>query len=143
MGFKQSDLVPISSAGPSALTPVAKDPVCKVFQVSRTDTSATLKAVLPANSSIIGITYYPSTASDAGDSATVSFTIANASGTISSGSVDVKGTTTIAEVSNLTSLPNIEALPAQGDITVKATYAEAGTASSTGGPWKFIVRYVR
>lgn len=143
MGFKQTDLVGVSSIGPTTLTPIAKEAIEKVFQVSRTDTSSTLKVVLPGDASVTNITFYPSTASDAGTTASVSFVIANTGGTLSSGSIDVKNTVTISNVTNLTNLPNIEPLPLNGNITVKATYAETGTASTTGGPWKFLVRYVR
>ena len=53
MGFKQVELVPLGSYGPTAQTPPAKDVLVKAFQVSRTDTVASVKMVLPGSASIV------------------------------------------------------------------------------------------
>lgn len=142
MGIKQVELVPINTNGPTPLVPGAKPTIAKYFQVTRSDTASTLKAVLPAQASVVQVTVYGSTASDAATTATVTLTIANNSGTISTGVVDVKAngaTTAIVQMSNL---PNIEPLPAAGDLRISAVYAETGGASTTGGPWKFGIDWV-
>lgn len=143
MGFKQSDLVPSLPNGPTPITPVGKDTYEKVFQVARTGTTNVTKQMLPADASVVGVKIYGSTASDAATTATVVITLVNNSGTISTGTADVKASgATTAEV-QMSSLPNLETIPLVGDIAVKAVYAETGTASTTGGPWNFAVRYVR
>lgn len=143
MGFLASDFNVISSTGPTVLIPTSKEYCVKVFQVSRSNTTATLKAILPADSSITNIWFYKGTASDAGTSASVTITAANNSGTISTGSYDVKTNGATSGVVQMSNLPNVQPVPLTGDITISATYAETGTASTTGGPWNILVEYVR
>ena len=142
MGFKQIEVVPTQI---SPLQPSGKAHQIKVFQVSRTDTVSTLKAMLPAQASITNVYLYGSTASNAGTTATVTITVTNNSGTIStSGAVNVlaAGVGATNALLNMTNLPNIEPLPLLGDLKINAVYAETGTASSAGGPWKIAVEYV-
>lgn len=142
MGIKSVELVPIGSLGPTPITPASKNELGKFFQVSRTDTVGVIKASVPAQASIIGVTMYGSVNSDAATTATVTLQIQNNSGTISTGTVDVKAngaTTALVQMSNL---PNLEPLPLVGDLRVVAIYAETGTASTTGGPWKFRLEWV-
>lgn len=142
MGIKQSELVPVGSLGPTPITPASKDELSKVFQVTRTDTVAVLKTSIPAQGSVVALLIYGSVNSDAATTATVTLTISNNTGTISTGVVDVKAngaTTALVQMSNL---PNIEPLPLLGDIKVTAVYAETGGASTVGGPWKFRLVWV-
>lgn len=139
MGFKQIELVPSQI---SPLQPSGKAHQIKVFQVTRTDTANPLKAMLPAQASVTNVFLYGSVASDAGTSATVTITLSNNGGVISTGIYDVKADGTITGIVRMTDLPNIEALPLLGDLKINADYAEAGTASTTGGPWKVAVEYV-
>ena len=143
MGFLATDFTPVSSTGPTVLIPTSKDVVVKVFKVSRTDTTATLKAVLPADASIIGVRFYGGTASDAGTTAAVTLTAANNGGTVSTGTYDVKTNGAVTGEVTMSGLPNVQPVPLTGDITIKATYAETGTASTTGGPWNVAITYVR
>ena len=143
MGFLNSDFTPLSTLGPTVLIPSSKDVTVKVFKVSRSDTTATLKAVLPADASVLAIKFFGGTASDAGTSATMTFTITNNSGTVSSGTYDVKTNGATTGDPTLSGLPNVTPVPLTGDLQVKATYAEAGTASTTGGPWNCQITYVR
>lgn len=136
MGIKQSELVVLSSTGPTVNIPGSKSDLSKFFQVSRTDTTATLKAVVAAQSSLVRVDIYGSVASDAATTATVTITASNNSGTISTGTVDVKANGATTALVQMTNLPNIEAIPPLGDIKITAQYAETGTASTTGGPWK-------
>jgi hypothetical protein len=140
MGFKQSDLVYPGSTGPTAISPASKSAKEGVFQVLRTDTVAVLKDVLPADASLIAVTFYGSVASNAATTATVTFSVSNNTGVISTGVVDVKanGATTA-----LVQMPNLENIPLQGDIKITAVYAETGGASTLGGPWTVGVRSVR
>ena len=142
MGFKQIEVVPPQI---SPLQPSGKAHQIKVFQVSRTDTVASVKAMLPAQASITNIYLYGSTASNAGTTATLVVTVTNNSGTISSsGNVNLlaAGVGATNTLLNMTNLPNIEPLPLLGDLKINAIYSETGTASSAGGPWKVAVEYV-
>lgn len=144
MGLKATDITPIATNGPSVLTPSSKDVVTKVFAVSRTDTTSTLKAVLPADASIIEMTKLGNTNSDAATTATVTVVVSNNTGAISTGTaLDVKGAGTTTSLVQMPGLPNLEPLPLTGDLRITATYAETGAASTTGGPWYIKVLYVR
>ena len=139
MGFKQIEVVPSQI---SVLQPAAKAHQIKAFQATRTDTANPLKVVLPAQSSVTDITVYGSTASNAGTTATLTVTISDNSGVISTGTYDVKTNGATTGSVNMTALPNIEPLPLNGDLKINVDYAETGTASTTGGPWNIAVEYV-
>lgn len=143
MGIKQSELVPISSNGPTALIPASKSATRKYFQVTRADiTAGTLKAVIPAQSSIDGVVIYASANSNAGTSAALTVNVNNNVGVISTGTVNLlTGGATTGQV-QMTNLPNIEPQPLLGDLKISVQYAETGTASSLGGPWTIRVDYV-
>lgn len=123
--------------------PVGKDVTAKVFQVARTDTAARLALELPADATVLRIERCASTASNAATTAGVTITVANNGGTVSSATDDVKTNGGSAGIVSMTNLPNVEPLPLNGDLTVTVQYAETGTASSAGGPWNYIVTYVR
>ena len=144
MGYKAIDIVPLSPTGPTTNIPSSKDVVTKVFSVTRSDTTSTLKCVIPADANILSISKTGSANSDAGTTATVTLSISDNTGVISTGTaVDVKGAGTTTALVQMTNLPNIQPLPLTGDLKISATYAETGGASTTGGPWYFIVLYVR
>jgi len=143
MGFLASDITPISSLGPTTLIPSAKDVQTKVFQIARTESSSTVKAILPADASIVEISKFGSSNSDAGTSSTLNVVVANNTGTISSGTNDLKTTGTTTSHIQMSNLPNLQPLPLTGDLKVSAYVTEVGTASTTGGPWYIKVMYVR
>ena len=144
MGLKLPDITPFQPTGPTALIPASKDLYTKVFAVSRTDTTSTLKCVLPAGASVLEISKNGSSNSDAATTATVSVVISDNTGAISTGTaVDVKTTGATTAHVQMPNLPNIEPVPLTGDLRITATYAETGAASTTGGPWYFKVVYVR
>jgi len=124
--------------------PTSKDVVVKAFTVLRTDTTSTVKAVLPADASVLNIIMAGGTASNAGTSATVTLVISDNTGAISTGTaVDVKTAGATTQIVQMPNLPNIQPMPLTGDLRISATYAESGTASSAGGPYTFFVTYVR
>lgn len=142
MGLLATDLSPLGQASP--LIPTSKDVVVKAFQVSRTDTTSTLKAVLPGDASILNIVMAGSVSSDAGTTATVTIVVSDNTGAISTGTaVNVKSSGATTQIVQMPSLPNLQPVPLTGDLKITATYAETGTASTTGGPYTFIVTYVR
>lgn len=142
MGIKLTELITPFSNGPTALTPASKSDTCKFFQASRTDTASTLKAVLPAQSSVLSVSLYGSVNSNAGTTATLTVNISNNTGVISTGTVNLlTGGATTAAVA-MSALPNIEPQPLLGDLKISVQYAETGTASTLGGPWVMRVNYV-
>lgn len=142
MGIRQAELVPIGVLGPTPITPAGKPTYVKAFQATRSNTTTTLKAGLPAQSSIMGVMLYGSVASDALTTATLTITVSNNIGVISTGVVDVKANGAATALVNMSALPNIEPNPLLGDLRVSAIYAETGTASTVGGPWNLRVLYV-
>jgi len=145
MGFKQVDLVYPGSTGPTAISPSPKEGSLKVFQVSRTDTTASLKAVLPADASILGFLIYGA-ASNAGTTATISIgsTSANSNEFVNAQDVKTTGGLIIPTASvNSANMPQLENIPLGADIQIYAKYTESGTASSAGGPYKVAIWYVR
>lgn len=155
MGIKQvADLTQLNPSFPDALNPVRKDYHLVPFQVARTNTSAFKVAVLPADATILGIRFYIQTPSNAGTTATVALTgqgVGPSGATFNFGSQSVlaaAGNTGLmnATVNTVTGIFNLERPPAQqtsGDIIIYAQYAETGSASTTGGPFYFVIEYVR
>lgn len=141
MGLLATDITPLQSVSP--LIPTSKDVQTKVFQVARTDSTAVVEMILPADASIIEVSKFGSTNSDAGTSSTLTVTAANNTGTISTGTVDLKTTGTTTSHIQMSNLPNLQAVPAAGDIRISAQVVEVGTASTVGGPWYIKVLYVR
>ena len=141
MGIKQVDLVTILSSGPSPLNPPGKPVYTKVFQVTRSNTVSTLKAMLPAQASILSIDQKVGAVSNAGTTASVTLTVTSNAGTLSTGSVNELTAGTSDTLVPMTNLPNIEPLPLAGDISISAVYAETGTPATLGGPWNFVVTY--
>lgn len=155
MGIKQvADLTQLNPSFPDALNPVRKDYHLVPFQVARTNTTAFKAAVLPADATILGIRFYIQTPSNAGTTATVTLTgqgVGPSGATFAFGSQSVlaaAGNTGLmnATVNTVTGLFNLERPPAtqtSGDIIIYAEYAETGIASTTGGPFYFVIEYVR
>lgn len=144
MGFKTTDVAPNASYGPTVTTPFAKDVAVKAFQVSRTDTTAVIKAVLPADATIIDIRLV-GVASNAGTTGLLNIgTTAAANELLVAQDVRaVSGMTRPTTSFNQAVLPNLEFALGSGDIPLYAKYVETGAASSAGGPWTVIVEYVR
>lgn len=142
MGISILDVVPVASYGPTAQTPPGKPDLNKFFRVSRTDTAAGIvKAILGASASPIQLTFYGGVASDAATTATVTVTISDNSGTLSTGTVDVKANGATTALIQMTNFPLLNKVPPTGDLKITAQYAETGTASTTGGPWTIRVSY--
>jgi hypothetical protein len=156
MGIKQvADLTQLNPSYPDALNPTRKAYHLVPVTVSRTNTTATKIAVLPADATVLGIRRYIQTASNAGTTATVTFTgqgVGPQGQAMTFGSDNVLVTTgntgpiTAPTVNTSTGIMNLERPPAtqtSGDIIVYATYAETGTASTAGGPFIYVIEYVR
>ena len=130
------------TANVTSTVPVAKDVQVKVFQVARTETSSVTKLILPGDATLLKVDRAAATASDAATTATVTVTVANNGGTVSTFTDNVKSTATTTTFMPST-MPNAQPIPVTSDLTVSAVYAETGTASTTGGPWVYVVYYVR
>lgn len=132
MGFRQSDLTPTQV---TPITPPGKSHLFKIFEVTTADTVASVKAMLPASASVTNVYYYGDGVADTGE--VVTLTIANNSGTISTGTLDAEtdgGSNGLMVMSNL---PNLESVPADGDLRVSAV-----TTATQGGPFRFLVEFV-
>jgi hypothetical protein len=155
MGIKNvADLIPLNPTQISPLGPARKSYTLVPFQVLRTNTTATKVAVLPADATILGIRFYIPTASNATTTAGVTLTgqgVGPTGATFAFGTQSVlaaAGNTGLmnATVNTVTGIFNLERPPAvqtSGDIIIYATYAETGTASTTGGPFYFLIEYTR
>lgn len=144
MGIKAIELVPIASYGPTALTPTPKDVQMKAFRVVRTDTTASVKMVLPGDATIIDIKII-GVASDAATTATLSVGSTSTS-TEYINAQDVKtagGMIRPLSALSAVNIPNLENAPVTGDLPIYAKYAETGTASTVGGPYTVLVEFVR
>ena len=142
MGIKATDLNILSATGPTPTIPGNRDRRCQFFQVPRVAQTTTV-AKLPADASIVSVSMFGSSNSNAGTTATVTITVTDNTGTISTGSVNVLTGGATQALVQMSNLPNLENLPLTGDKTVTATYAETGTASTSGGPWTFEINFVR
>jgi hypothetical protein len=145
MGFKQVDLVYPGSSGPTAISPTSKEGSVKIFQLSRTDTTASLKAVLPADSTILGFLIYGA-ASNAGTTATISIgsTLASSNEFVNAQDIKTTGGLVIPTATiNSANMPQLENYPLGADIQIFAKYAETGGASTLGGPYKIVIWFVR
>lgn len=142
MGIRAIDLNPPN--GPTSLTPPGMDVRVTVFTVARTDTVASVKAVLPFNSTVVDIKIL-GVASNAGTSATISVgTSATATEWINAQDVKTAGGMILPTTAvSTTNLPNLVQVPPTGDINVYAKYAESGTASGAGGPYTVFIYYVQ
>lgn len=155
MGIKSvADLISLNPSFPDAQNPVRKSRLVVPFQVLRTNTTAIKVAVLPADATILGFQYFIQTPSNATTTAIVTLTgqgVGPTGATFAFGSQSVlaaAGNTgwMNATVNTVTGIFNLERPPAvqtSGDIIVYATYSETGTASTTGGPFYFVIDYVR
>lgn len=147
MGIKGTDVAPLNPAYPSPLNPVRFSVNTVPFQVLRSMVTTTKVAVLAADSTILGVKFFPTVASNATTTATVTITatFVATGAVVTLGTIDVKGTVVSSPVQGANYF-NIERPPAvttSGDIYIKAQYAETGAASTAGGPFYFTIDFVR
>lgn len=126
-----------------SVTPPAVGSVTKIIEVTRSDTTAFEAFVLPKGARLCGTYFVSDTASNAGTSASIS--VGSNPGTTNEvcNGYDVK---TAASGAGYNTLPGSKmgtgwTAPASSDILIKAKYTEAGTASTSGGPWLVKVEY--
>ena len=127
----------VAVASTSANYPRGRDPVVFIGDVARTDTTAKDLFTLRAGDIPIRLEIVGTAASNAGTAATLSIG-STSNATYFAAGIDVKSAT-------LTSGGLGQSVPSSAgnlgvrlafDTTVQATYAEAGTASTSGGPWQ-------
>lgn len=107
-------------------------------QVTRSNTSNTATGtVLPAGFLPTAVRVLSPAASNAGTSATISIGSTNSTTGVIVSTLDVKGTAGLGQA-----IPSTFALAGQNlpsDTVVTVLYAEAGAASTAGGPWDIFV----
>lgn len=111
-----------------------------VFNATRAMTTATTAFVLPQDAQIIGLSINGQAVSNAGTTATLSVGKVGGNGHDYLNAMDVKGSTGSGQ-----QVPSAATLPGgalSADTTVTVTYAETGTASTSGGPWQVCIEYV-
>jgi hypothetical protein len=154
MGIKQiADLVPLNPTQISPLGPTRKAYHLVPFQVVRTETTATKVAVLPADATILGIRWYVQTPTSGGGTTGGTVTLTGqgvgpggATFNFGSQSTFAAGYGFMGTVNTVTGVFNLERPPAvqtSGDIIIFATYADVGGVSTAGGPFYFVIEYVR
>jgi hypothetical protein len=110
------------------------------FAATRTMTTATNALVLPKDAQVIGLSIVGAAVSNAGTTATLSIGKVGGNGHDYLNAYDVKGATGAGQ-----QVPTSATLPATAltvDTQVTVTYAETGTASTSGGPWLVVLEYI-
>ena len=122
-----------------------RDVVSKFFKVARTDTTATIRGMIPKDSFIVGawvVSVGAAAASDAATTATVSCgTTSSANELINA--LDVKTAATATGFQPAAAKGAGLATQFTADKQIYVKYAETGTASTTGGPWVIRLDYVQ
>lgn len=143
MGFKAVDITPLGPYGPTVLTPSSKEIEVKLFQITRSDTTSTAKCYLPADSTIVDFLVFSTAVSNAGTTAVINVGNASSATNYING-LDVKTNAgKLAITTQAQNWYNLENIPLGPDIAIYGQYAETGTASSSGGPYYVLVKYVR
>ena len=109
-------------------------PHCVTYQLARTTTTPVQMFTLPAGATVVQMRLITAVASNAGTSATV--TIGKTSATHEY--LDGQSVATPADTSVLNAIGPVGAAPQP----VYGVYAEAGTASTTGGPFTVVCQYL-
>jgi len=113
--------------------------VTKVFQVTRSDTTASIKAYLPKDAVLAGAYVLGGPVSNAGTTGTLSV------GTTSTSNEIVNGfnliTNGVGYVAVGTAGTALFGTKFTADTPIYAKYTESGTASSAGGPWEVKLEY--
>ena len=122
-----------SVASTSTYFPSGRSKVTYTADVARTDTTAKDLFTLKAGDIPLALGFWSPSVSNAGTSARVSVG-STSNATFFSVGIEVKSGTQSTGQSFPSSATNLGA-PLSFDTIVQATYAENGTASSSGGPW--------
>lgn len=118
--------------------PNGRKTVAFTTQVTRSHTSNTRSALtLPAGFVPIGVRVISPAASNAGTAATISVGSTNSTTGVFVSTLDVKGNSGLGQAVPSTLAVAGQSLPADTPVTV--SYAEAGSASTAGGPWTVFI----
>lgn len=122
----------------------ARDLLVKSFTISRTDTTASIKAQLPAGAVPIAFIINGTVSSDAATTATISIGNTTASNQYVNGySVKSNGASAaiLPAIGGIGGVASGASAPRGLPVVIYGKYAETGTASTTGGPWTIDVLY--
>lgn len=129
-----------SVASTSSTFPRGRQILAFTGSVATTDTTAKDLFQLKAGDIPLRLSIFGTTASNAGTSARISIG-STSNVAFFAAAIDVKGST-LTSGGLGQSVPSSAAnlmIPLSFDTTVQATYAEAGTASTAGGPWVVVM----
>ena len=130
--------MPLSVASTSVS---GRDPVIYTNRVARTDTTAKDLFLLKAGWIPLNLELYASAASNAGTGALLSIGSTSNAAYFSVGIQLKSGTQSVGQSTPSTATNLME--PLEFDTMVQATYAEYGTASTSGGPWTVTMSVLR
>jgi hypothetical protein len=111
-----------------------------VFSVTRAMTTATNAFTLPQDAQVIGLSIIGATGSNAGTTAVLNVGKVGGNGHDYLNAQSILGAAGVGQI-----VPSAATLPVAAltvDTQVTVTYAETGTASTSGGPWLCVIEYV-
>lgn len=119
--------------------PKNRDLLAKVFKVTRTDTTASIKAYLPKDAVLAGAYVLGGPVSNAGTTGTLSVgTTSTSNEIVSAFNLITNG---VGYVPVGTAGTSLFGTKLTADTPIYAKYAETGTASNAGGPWEVKLEY--
>lgn len=122
--------------------PKIRDGLTKVIKIVRTDTTAFVAAWLPKDGVITGMYVVGQAASDAATSASISVgSTSTANEYLAAYDVKTAATGEGYNPAGAAAVGSAFMEKLTADTPVYAKYAEAGTASTTGGPWYVKIEY--
>lgn len=122
--------------------PKSRDVLTKFISIARTDTTAAIKAYLPKDAHIVGMFVRGAAASDAGTSAVIDVgNTATSNEYLASYDVKTAATGEGFSAAGGAAVGSAFMSKLTSDTPIYAKYTEAGTASTTGGPWIVRIDY--
>ena len=122
--------------------PKPRDVLSKFISISRTDTTAAIKAYLPKGAILVGFYVIGAAASNAGTTATIDVgTTATSNEWVASYDVKTAATGEGYNPVGAAAVGSAMGTPLTADTPVYGKYTESGTASSSGGPWIVKIEY--
>lgn len=122
--------------------PKPRDCMTKFVSVARTDTTAAIRAYLPKKAYIVGLYIIGPAASDAATSAVIGVgSTSSANEYLASYDVKTAATGEGYNIAGAAAVGSAMGTELTSDVPVYVKYTEAGTASTTGGPWIVKIEY--
>ncbi len=122
--------------------PKPRDILSKFISITRSDTTASIKAYLPKGAILVGFYVIGAAASNAGTSAIIDVgTSATSTELVASYDVKTAATGEGYSAVGAAAVGSAMATPLTVDTPIYGKYTESGTASGAGGPWVVKIEY--